>query len=94
MSVFPDHEKHHGTKHNRPHWHFAIRLGKCRALPDTPLGRLLEKIEHYKTSVRAKVEHPFHTLKDLLGLKKVHYRGLEKNTTRLYTDAPEKSLSY
>ena len=63
----------------------AMRPGKRRALPDTPLGRILEKIEYYKASVRAKVEHPFHIIKNLLGLKKVRYRGLAKNTARLYT---------
>ncbi len=49
------------------------------------LGRILEKIEYYKASVRAKVERPFHVIKNLLGLKKVRYRGLAKNTARLYT---------
>ena len=78
-------EKRHGTKQKRPHWHVAMRPGKRRALPDTRLGRILEKIEYYKASVRAKVEHPFHIIKNLLGLKKVRYRGLAKNTARLYT---------
>jgi len=40
-----------------------MRPGKRRALPYTPLGRILEKIEYYKASVRAKVEHPFHIIK-------------------------------
>ena len=78
-------EKRAATKQKRPHWHVAMRPGKRRALPDTPLGRILEKIEYYKASVRAKVEHPFHIIKNLLGLKKVRYRGLAKNTARLYT---------
>ncbi len=62
-----------------------MRPGKRRAMPDTRLGRILEKIEYYKASVRAKVEHPFHIIENLLGLKKVRYRGLAKNTARLYT---------
>ncbi|NCV40912.1 MAG: IS5 family transposase [Betaproteobacteria bacterium] len=78
-------EKRAAAKQKRPHWHVAMRPGKRRALPDTPLGRILEKIEYYKASVRAKVEHPFHIIKNLLGLKKVRYRGLAKNTARLYT---------
>jgi len=79
-------EKRHGTKQKRPHWHVAMRPGKCRrARPDTPLARILEKVEYYKASVRTKVEHPFHIIKNLLGLKKVRYRGLAKNTARLYT---------
>jgi len=41
--------------------------------------------EYYTASVRAKVEHNFHIIKNLLGLKKVSYRGLANNTVRLYT---------
>ena len=40
-------------------------------------------IEHAKSSVRCKVEHPFRTVKCLFGYKKVAYRGLEKNENRL-----------
>ncbi len=75
-------EKRHGTKQKRPHWHVAMRPGKRSALPDTRLGRILEKIEYYKASVRAKAEHPFHIIKNLLGLKKIRYRGLAKNTRK------------
>lgn len=66
-------------------WHVALRPGKRRALPDTALGRLDEPIEQAKASVRAKVEHPFHIVKNILGLKKVRYRGLAKNTAQLFT---------
>ena len=41
-------------------------------------------IEHAKSSVRCKVEHPFHIVKCLFGYKKVAYRGLAKNENRLY----------
>jgi len=43
-------------------WHVAMKPGKRRVLLDTPLGQLLEKIEHAKASIRAKVEHPFHVV--------------------------------
>jgi IS5 family transposase len=66
-------------------WHVALRPGKRRALPDTELGRLDEQIEQAKASVRAKVEHPFHIVKNLFQLKKVRYRGLAKNTAQLFT---------
>ena len=62
-----------------------MRPGKRRALPNNPMGRILEKLEQLKASVRAKVEHPFHIIKNLFGLRKVRYRGLAKNTARLYT---------
>jgi len=66
-------------------WHVALRPGKRRALPDTPLGELLEKIEHAKASIRAKVEHPFHVVKNLFKQRKTRYRGLAKNTQQLFT---------
>jgi len=37
-----------------------------------------------KSKVRAKVEHPFLILKRVFGFTKVRYRGLEKNSTRLF----------
>lgn len=37
------------------------------------------------SSVRAKVEHPFHIIKDIWKYKKVRYRGIEKNTLQLHT---------
>lgn len=54
-------------------------------MPDTPLCQLLEKIEHAKASVRAKVEHPFHVVKNLFRHRKTRYRGLPKNTAQLMT---------
>lgn len=66
-------------------WEVAMRPGKRKALPDTPLGRIKEQIEKLKASVRAKVEHPFHIIKNIFGMKKVRYRGLFKNTAQLFT---------
>ena len=37
-----------------------------------------------KSGVRAKVEHPFRVIKRVFGFVKVHYRGLTKNTERLW----------
>lgn len=45
----------------------------------------MEKLEHLKASVRAKVEHPFHVVKNLFGHRKTRYRGLVKNTAQLST---------
>lgn len=75
-------EEHQGS---RVRWHVALRPGKRRALPKTKLGRLAEQIEQAKASIRAKVEHPFHMVKNLFGLRKVRYRGLAKNTAQLFT---------
>lgn len=66
-------------------WHVALRPGKRRALPDTPSGRLREQIEQSKASIRAKVEHLFHIVKNLFGHTKARYRGLAKNGAQLLT---------
>lgn len=41
-------------------------------------------IEHAKSSVRCKVEHPFRIIKCLFGYRKTVYKGLAKNENRLY----------
>jgi IS5 family transposase len=46
---------------------------------------LREQLEKLKASVRAKVEHPFHVVKNIFGHKKARYRGLAKNTAQLHT---------
>ena len=66
-------------------WHVAMRASKRRSLPNTPIGRLQERLEQAKASLRAKVEHPFHVIKNRLGLKRTRYRGLFKNTAQLFT---------
>ena len=65
-------------------WHIALRPGKRKALRDTPQGNLVEWIEHTKASIRAKVEHPFHVVKNLFRHRKTRYRGLAKNTAQLF----------
>ena len=66
-------------------WQIALRPGKRKELADTAQGRILKRIEHIKAGVRAKVEHPFHLIKNIFGLKKVRYKGLLKNTAQLCT---------
>ena len=66
-------------------WHVAMKRSKRKALPKNKLGRMTEKLEHLKASVRAKVEHPFHVIKNLFRHRKTRYRGLAKNTAQLFT---------
>ena len=46
---------------------------------------LLESGVKLKASVRAKVEHPFHVVKNIFGHRKARYRGLAKNMAQLHT---------
>ncbi|MCD8516711.1 MAG: transposase, partial [Burkholderiaceae bacterium] len=64
-------------------WEVALRPGKRKALPKTAIGRLKDKIEQLKASIRAKVEHPFRVIKCQFGFRKVRYRGLAKNTAHV-----------
>jgi len=66
-------------------WHVAMKPGKRKTLPGTALGDLLEQLEHAKASIRAKVEHPFHVVKNLFGHRKTRYKGLAKNTAQLFS---------
>lgn len=66
-------------------WHIAMRPGKRRTLPKDGDGEKQEWLEQLKASVRAKVEHPFHVVKNLFRHRKTRYRGLLKNTAHLLT---------
>ena len=78
-------EKREENLNTQVQWKVAMRPGKRRALPDTLVGRITEQAEKFKASVRAKVEHPFHIIKNIFQLRKVRYRGLSKNTAQLFT---------
>ena len=61
-------------------WQVAMRPGLRRQLaPDSATARA----ERAQASVRAKVEHPFLTVKRRFGYATVRYRGLAKNRERL-----------
>ena len=66
-------------------WHVAMRPSKRKALPATPWGALQERLEDTKASIRAKVEHPFHVVKNLFRHRKTRYKGLVKNTAQLFS---------
>ena len=59
------------------------RVGSVQKVPDGFIN--WEKtIEHRKSSVRSKVEHPFLIVKRFFGYSKTVYKGLAKNGHRLY----------
>lgn len=66
-----------------PQWHIAMQPGKRKLLSDSALGQMLEGVEKIKASIRAKVEHPFHIVKNLFKHKKARYKGLAKNHAQL-----------
>lgn len=76
-------EKREENRKTPVSWHIALKCSKRKALPANRLGKLLEQLERAKASIRAKVEHPFHVIKNLFKHKKTRYRGLAKNEAQL-----------
>ena len=66
-------------------WMIAKRRGIFKKMAEGLEKELLWAEEYAKASVRAIVEHPFQTIKNVFGYDKVRYRGLSKNESRLYT---------
>jgi IS5 family transposase len=66
-------------------WHIAARPSDIAKLPAGRAKTRIQKNEHGKASVRAKVEHPFRVIKRQFGLVKVRFRGLAKNTAHVVT---------
>jgi IS5 family transposase len=66
-------------------WHIAMGPGKRKALGQDKLGRMHKDYERAKARVRAKVEHPFHVVKNLFRHRKTRYRGLAKNEAQLFS---------
>jgi IS5 family transposase len=65
-------------------WEVALKRGKLQAMAEGEIKELTRQLERLKARVRARVEHPFHIIKNLFGYRKVRYRGLRKNTAQLH----------
>jgi IS5 family transposase len=78
-------EKRPEATSSKVEWHVAAKRSKVRAMPEGLLKTLTQELEKLKAQIRAKVEHPFHVVKNLFGFRKVRYRGLKKNTAQLQT---------
>src|SRR5271170_7871488 len=63
----------------------GVRYRINRRSPRRPLSEYQRFINRRRSAARARVEHVFHVVKRLWGFSKVRYRGLAKNTARLYT---------
>lgn len=61
------------------HWYVSDRGRR-----NHPLSHGQRKKNRKRSSIRAKVEHPFHVIKNLWKHTKVRYRGIEKNTLQLH----------
>jgi IS5 family transposase len=66
-------------------WSVAAKRGKVKALAEGRVKELTLRYEKAKAQVRARVEHPFHVVKNLFKHRKVRYRGWSKNTAQLHS---------
>lgn len=66
-------------------WYVAAKRSKVKAMADGRVKELTQAFEKAKAQVRARVEHPFHIIKNLFKHRKTRYRGLLKNTAQLQT---------
>ncbi len=55
-----------------------------RPHPSRPLTEYDRRLNRLRSATRARCEHAFHVVKRLWGFTKVRYRGLAKNTARLF----------
>lgn len=78
-------EKRPENRDTAVNWRIAMKRNKRKALPQTASGRVADAMETLKAKIRARVEHPFHVLKNLFGHRKVRYRGLAKNEAQLFS---------
>lgn len=66
-------------------WYAAAKRGKVKAMAEGLVKELTLRFEKAKAQVRARVEHPFHVIKNLFKHRKARYRGLSKNTAQLHS---------
>jgi len=65
--------------HEQVEWKIALRHSFLARMKDGPDKDAVVNAEHEKASIRAKVEHQFHIVKNLFGFRKLRYRGIAKN---------------
>lgn len=74
-------QKREEHKSRQTEWMINCRHSKRRQYEENSLESQLEQI---KSKVRSKVEHCFSRIKHQFSYHKVRYRGIKKNTNRLY----------
>ena len=71
--------------HPQVEFHLAAKRSQIKALAEGAVKTLTVELEKLKAQVRARVEHPFHIIKNLFRHRKARYRGLAKNLAQLHT---------
>jgi IS5 family transposase len=66
-------------------WYIAAKRSTVEAITNEALKERVKRGERLTASIRARVEHPFHIVKNLFRYRKVRYKGLAKNRAQLHT---------
>ena len=66
-------------------WSVARRRKTITKMAEGTVKTLTKVLERVKAQIRARVEHPFHVVKNLFHYKKARYKGLAKNKAQLYS---------
>jgi transposase, IS5 family len=66
-------------------WNVAQRRSKITKMAEGSLKVLTKALERVKAQIRARVEHPYHVVKNLFHYKKARYKGLAKNATQMHS---------
>ena len=64
-------------------WCIAKRRKSIKQMAECWQKDLARAYEKLKASIRAKVEHPFHIVKNIFHYKKTRYKGIAKNDAQL-----------
>jgi transposase, IS5 family len=64
-------------------WRIAKRRKSIKQMAECWQKDLARAYEKLKASIRAKVEHPFHIVKNIFHYKKTRYKGIAKNDAQL-----------
>jgi IS5 family transposase len=64
-------------------WRIAKRRTTVKKMAEGWQKKLAQAYEKLKAKIRARVEHPFHVIKNIFRHKKTRYKGLTKNDAQL-----------
>lgn len=73
------------SAHAAVRFEVAAKRGKIKAMAEGAIKSLTIELEKLKAQVRARVEHPFHVIKNLFRHRKTRYRGLAKAAAQLHS---------
>lgn len=65
-------------------WRIAKRRNTIKKMAEGWHKNLAQAYEKLKAKIRARVEHPFHVVKNIFKYKKTRYRGIAKNNAQLH----------